>query len=152
MLPVNTPGATSIGNRKDKLMDHENTITKPTVEQTVSAERTRNGCCFRPDVDILEQNDELLVLANVPGAKGDTIDLKFEDGTLEIRADVAPRHGDGQTCLLCEYGVGDYYRSFQISEAIDASKISAEYADGVLTLHLPKAEAVKPRKIAVATA
>ena len=52
-------------------------------------------------------------------------------------------------CLLREYGVGDYYRSFQVSEAIDAGKISAEYADGVLTLHLPKAEAVKPRKIAV---
>ena len=57
--------------------------------------------------------------------------------------------GDGQGYFLREYGVGDYYRSFQISEAIDAGKISAEYADGVLTLHLPKTEAVKPRKIAV---
>jgi HSP20 family protein len=125
-------------------MDHDNTITKTT------AERTRSGCCYRPNVDILEQNDELLLFADVPGANGDTIDVNFEDGTLEIRAAISPRHGDGQTCLLREYGVGDYYRSFQISEAIDASKISAECADGVLTLHLPKTEAVKPRKIAVA--
>ena len=44
---------------------------------------------------------------------------------------------------------GDYYRTFQVSEAIDAQKISADYADGVLTLHLPKAESIKPRKIAV---
>jgi HSP20 family protein len=130
-------------------MDRENTITKTAAEQTASAERTRSGCCYRPNVDILEQNDELLVLADVPGAHGDTIDVHFEDGTLEIRAAVSPRHGDGRTCLVEEYGIGDYYRSFQVSEAVDAGKISAEYVDGVLTLHLPKAEALKPRKIAV---
>ena len=132
-------------------MDNENTITKPTAEEAAAAERTRCGCCYRPNVDILEQGDELLVLADVPGAKSDSIDVNFEDGTLEIHAAVTPRHeDDGQEAfLLQEYGVGDYYRSFQVSEAIDAGKISAEYADGVLTLHLPKAEAVKPRKIAV---
>jgi HSP20 family protein len=130
-------------------MDHDNTITKSAAEQTAVAERTRNGCCYRPNVDILEQGDELLVLADMPGAKSDAIDLNFEDGTLEIHAPVAPRRGDGEECLLREYGVGDYYRSFQISESIDAGKISAEYADGVLKLHLPKAESLKPRKIAV---
>ena len=130
-------------------MDHETTSTKNPAEQTAAVERTRNGCCYRPNVDILEQNDELVVLADMPGAKGDAIDLNFEDGTLEIHAPVTPRRGDGETCLLREYGVGDYYRSFQVSEAIDAGKISAQYADGVLTLRLPKTEAVKPRKIAV---
>ncbi len=131
-------------------MDNENTVAKPAVEQTAVAERTRSGCCFRPNVDILEQNDELLVLADVPGAKSDSIDVKFEDGVLEIYAAVPPRRGDEERYLLREYGVGDYYRTFQVSEAIDATKISAQYADGVLTLRLPKAEAAKPRKIAVA--
>jgi HSP20 family protein len=131
-------------------MENENTVVKTPAEQPALAERTRNGCCYRPNVDILEQNDELLVIADVPGAKSDTIDVKFEDGALEIQASVTPRGCDDHTCLLREYDVGDYYRSFQVSETIDAGKISAQYADGVLTLHLPKAEALKPRKIAVA--
>jgi HSP20 family molecular chaperone IbpA len=131
-------------NKKGALsMDHETSLPK------TAAEQTRNGRCYRPNVDILEQQDELLVLADVPGAKGDTIDVKFEDGMLEIRAEVVPRQGDDQGYFLQEYGVGDYYRSFRISEAIDAGKISAEYADGVLMLHLPKTETVKPRKITV---
>jgi HSP20 family protein len=130
-------------------MDHETTLTKTAAEQADSVERTRSGRCYRPNVDILEQADELLVLADMPGAKGETIDVKFEDGTLEIRAEVAPRQGDEHGYLLREYGVGDYYRSFRISETIAASKISAECADGVLTLHLPKTEAAKPRKIVV---
>ena len=131
-------------------MDNENTVAKSTAEQPALAERTRSGCCYRPNVDILEKGDELLVLADVPGARSDSIDVKFEDGMLEIQAAIEPRECDGHTCLLHEYDVGDYYRSFQVSEAIDAGKISAQYADGVLTLHLPKAEALKPRKIAVA--
>ena len=130
-------------------MDNENTITKPAAEETAVAERTRCGCCYRPNVDILEQDDELLVLADVPGARGDAIDVKFEDGMLAIHAPVAPRQDEGQDYLLQEYGLGDYYRTFQVSETVDAAKISAQYADGVLTLHLPKAEAAKPRKIAV---
>jgi HSP20 family protein len=131
-------------------MDQENTTTKTTAEEAGIAERTRSGCCYRPNVDIVEQEDELLVLADVPGAKRDSIDVRFEDGMLEIHAAVAPRHGNGRTLVEGEYGVGDYYRSFRVSEAIDAAKISAECADGVLTLHLPKAESIKPRKIAVA--
>jgi HSP20 family protein len=51
--------------------------------------------------------------------------------------------------LFSEYGVGDYYRTFRVNEQIDASRIHASAADGVLTVHLPKAEAAKPRKIAV---
>ncbi len=130
-------------------MENANPTAKTEAEQAAAAERTRCGCCYRPNVDIVEQKDELLVVADVPGAKSDTIDVKFEDGTLRIHAAVAPREDDQRNCLLREYGVGDYYRTFQVSEAIDAAKISAQYADGVLTLRLPKAEAVKPRKISV---
>ena len=102
-------------------------------------------------MDILERPDELLVLADLPGAKSDQIDIKFEKGTLTLHATVPERQSEDQHYLAHEYGVGDYYRTFQVSEAIDAGRIAAEYADGVLTLHLPKAESIKPRKISVST-
>ncbi len=128
-------------------MSTENTTKNPT--ETPAIEHTRNGLCFRPNVDIRERDEELLVLADVPGAASDSIDVNFEDGMLTIHAKVAPRQEHDHRYLVREYGVGDFYRTFRVSEAVDAGKISAEYADGVLMLHLPKAEAVKPRKIEV---
>jgi len=130
-------------------MQDDKSLGKPAVDQVNSAERTRSGYCFRPNVDILEQADELIVLADVPGAAGDKIEVDFEDGTLTIRAPVEPRQDADTKYLLREYGVGDYHRTFHVSEAIDADKITAQCTDGVLTLRLPKSEAAKPRKIAV---
>jgi len=130
-------------------MSDDINVTKPPADEMTSAERTRSGTYYRPDVDILERDEELVVRADVPGTASGEIDVKFEDGMLTIEARVKPRQAADTGFLLREYGVGDYYRTFQVSESIDASKITAEYAEGVLTLHLPKAEAVKPRKIAV---
>ena len=86
----------------------------------------------------------------MPGAKNNAIDIQFEDGSLTIHAKVPARQESQGPYVRQEYGVGDFYRTFRVSEQIDASRISAEYAAGVLTLHLPKVEAVKPRKIKVA--
>lgn len=130
----------------------ENENVAGAAEEVAPAEHTRSGCYYRPNVDILEQADELIVLADVPGATGDAIDIQFEDGNLTIHAKVEPRQDDKTEYLRREFGVGDFYRTFRISEAIDASKITADCADGVLTLHLPKAEEAKPRKIAVKSA
>jgi HSP20 family protein len=76
------------------------------------------------------------------------VDVRFDNGELIIHGRCAPRH-QGANYLLSEYGVGDFYRAFTISEQIDWQKISTELKNGVLTVHLPKAEAVKPRKITV---
>lgn len=129
-------------------MTTANVITKPAGE-TTAGEHTRSGRFYRPSVDILEQTDELLVLADLPGAQSDKIDIKFEKGTLTLHASVPDRQHEDQPFLLREYGVGDYYRTFHVSEAIDAGRITAEFNQGVLTLHLPKAESIKPRKISV---
>jgi HSP20 family protein len=125
------------------------TIQQGATAETTVPEHTRSGQIYRPDVDILEKGDELIILADMPGVKPDDIDIKFEDGTLTIYGRVTNGRLEREQFLLREYGIGDYYRTFRISEQIDPSKISAEMADGVLTLHLLKAEQAKPRKIKV---
>jgi HSP20 family protein len=116
------------------------------------AERIRGGQTYRPHVDILENNNELTLVADLPGVKSDAIDIHFEDGVLTIQGTVEPRYPENANFLLCEYGIGDFYRTFRVGEQIDASNIHAEYRDGVLTVHLPKAEKAKPRKIKVQAA
>jgi len=113
-------------------------------------ERIRGGRVYSPNVDIVELENELLLIADVPGARPDAVDINYEQGLLTLHVGVEPRQQEEETDFLCrEYGVGDYYRSFQIGEGIDARKIDAELKDGVLTVHLPKTEAAKPRKIQV---
>jgi HSP20 family protein len=124
------------------------------VKQSEEAreERTRTGQTYRPHVDIVEAADELTLVADMPGVKSDAIDIHFEDGVLSIRGTVADRYPKDANYLLAEYGIGDFYRTFRVSEQIDTSRIHATSVDGVLTVHLPKAEAAKPRKIAVQAA
>jgi HSP20 family molecular chaperone IbpA len=125
------------------------TIDQPEQAEVTRAEHTRTGRHYRPNVDIVEHADELTVLADMPGVTSDDIDINFENGTLTIHGKVDSRVREGATPLLREYDVGDFYRTFQVSEKIDAAAVTAEYANGLLTLHLPKTEAVKPRKISV---
>jgi HSP20 family protein len=122
---------------------------KMVADTAQTCEATRSEECYRPNVDILERDDELVVLADVPGAVGEKINVDFAEGILSVYAPVDGARGTSREYLAQEFGIGDYHRSFRVSEQIDPSRITAECVDGVLTLHLPKAESVKPRKIAV---
>ena len=130
-------------------METGTAVEKRAAGEVAQYEPTHSGVRYRPAVDIVELSGELRLVADMPGASKDGIDINFEKGVLTIHAKVAPRHSEETADLLREYGVGDFYRVFTVSENIDASKISAEYAHGILTLHLPKSEASQPRKIAV---
>lgn len=125
------------------------TVDTPERTDVTRSERTQSREVYRPNVDIVELEQELIVRADMPGVARDDIDVEFENGTLTIHGVVPERTRENATPLLREYGVGDFHRVFQVSESIDSQRLSAEYVDGVLTLHLPKVEAAKPRKIAV---
>jgi HSP20 family molecular chaperone IbpA len=103
---------------------------------------------FTPRVDIFESEDELTLYADLPGVKASDVDIRFEKGQLVLHGRCSPRQ-QGVSYESCEYGVGDFYRVFTVSEDVDTRKISAELNNGVLRVHLPKTEAVKPRRIPV---
>jgi len=106
------------------------------------------GVWYTPRVDILETDEELTLFTDLPGAKAEDVDIRFENGELRLQAQ-CPARQQGTSYLLAEYGVGDFYRTFSIDKDINPDKIAAELKNGVLTVHLPKTEAVKPRKIAI---
>ena len=129
-------------------MVQTNALAKNETGQVTMPEATRAGIYYTPRVDIFETADEVVLLCDMPGVKPEDLDVRFEKGELNLYGKVqkqqAPAH-----YLEEEYGVGEFYRAFSIATQIDAEKISAEYHDGVLTVHLPKQERVKPKRIAV---
>ena len=128
------------------------------MTQTCATTHTQDQCgakpqssahSYRPAVDILEREGELLILADMPGASPNKLDIHFENGLLTIHGEVAERQPAEQPYMLLEYRVGHYHREFQVSDQVDASRITADFKDGVLSVHLPKLAALLPRKINV---
>jgi len=123
--------------------------TAPVTGRTEQkAEPTREGVFFTPRVDIVETEKELVVYADLPGVRPEDVELRYERGELILHGKVRTRTY-GRPVLLNEYGVGDFYRAFTIHENLDPGKIEAECKNGVLTVHLPKVEAARPRQISV---
>jgi len=125
-----------------------NTLAQKDVVQETAPERLREGVTFTPRVDILETDKELLLVADLPGVRNEDVELHFEKGQLVLTGHVKPRNNN-QQFLVREYEEGDFYRAFAIHDSIDTTKIEASCKQGVLTVHLPKVEAVKPRQITV---
>jgi len=116
--------------------------------QQVEAARPASNVTFTPRCDIVELEDELVLYADLPGVRPDDVDVRFESGELTIHGKCQPRQA-GAGYLAQEYGVGDFFRAFSIGESIDAGRIAADFKQGVLMVHLPKAEAAKPKRIAI---
>jgi len=102
-----------------------------------------------PAVDIVEGDAGLILRADLPGLEQDQLQVGIDQGLLTIEGGTTGQaEGDG---LYEEFAVAGYYRQFRLPETIDTDKVKAELKHGVLTLHLPKAEAEQPKKIPVET-
>jgi HSP20 family protein len=118
------------------------------VAEITTPETIKNGVCFTPRVDIYETAEEFVVLGDMPGVKPENLELKIEKSELSLHGKVEPRP-EPMELLTGEYGIGDFFRLLTIPPEVDAGRITAEFKMGVLTVHLPKIEAVKPRMIPV---
>ena len=119
------------------------------VSRGNGGEATREGPVFRPETDIYETEEQVVIVADMPGVAPDSVDITLERRVLTIRGHVDAKPPEGYRQIYTEYGVGDFERVFTLSETIDQEKIQASQKDGVLTLVLPKAEALKPKRIDV---
>ncbi len=104
-----------------------------------------------PAMDVKERDGEYVVVADIPGAKKEDIDVTLENGILTISAETKSEteEKEGERVLRRERRYGKYVRSLRLGDQIDEKNVKANYKDGVLELILPKAEEVKPKKIAV---
>jgi HSP20 family protein len=112
-------------------------------------ETTTIGRVFVPVTDIFETPEALTVVLEMPGVDRDSMEASVENDIVTIEGRIDFTKYEGMQPVYTEYNVGHYARSFEISNKIDQSKISAVMKDGVVTIVLPKAEQAKPRKIQV---
>ncbi|HEV3386051.1 MAG TPA: Hsp20/alpha crystallin family protein [Gemmata sp.] len=110
-------------------------VAPPSTENAPS----ERGGGISPRVDVLETENEFLVLADMPGTRPEDVDIRFEQGELTV-------HGRR---AACNEEFTTYHRVFSVADTVSADRISAELKAGVLTIRLPKVEAVKPKRIAV---
>lgn len=124
-------------------------VERAQVPETAVAERTKDRMVFTPAVDILEDANNLYIYADMPGADDKGVNITLENDVLTIEAQVGEVAFDKHNTTYSEYGVGDYHRAFTLNEAFERDKIEAKMKNGVLSIVLPKAEAVKTRSIPI---
>src|SRR6266478_3090851 len=126
----------------------EKTVATPEVQKPNMTESTRHQERYlAPPVDIYETRDGLVVLADLPGVAKEALDVRVDNNVLTIRGQA--RHAVPSDVAYREYDLVNFFRQFELNEKVDQQRITADLKCGVLTLHLPKAEAAKPRQIAV---
>jgi HSP20 family protein len=133
-------------------MEHQNQpleAEKHEITTIDETERTRDRQCFVPRADIYETDDHIILVADIPGADENSTDITIEKNILTINANVDWSMPEDFGLNYGEYGIGDYQRSFTLSDEIDRENIEATVSNGILRLQLPKAGPAKTKKISV---
>lgn len=102
-----------------------------------------------PRVNVVEEEDAVIIEAEVPGVARENTEVEVRDGTLHLKARI---NGNGQghgRYRLRERVPASYYRAFTLGDGVDPSRVEATLQHGVLTVRLAKSERLRPRQIAV---
>ncbi|MNF80661.1 Spore protein SP21 [compost metagenome] len=122
---------------------------KQVVRRGESAEELQT---LLPRVDVFENKDGILLLADMPGVPKDKLELRVENDTLLIEGEIAPDTPENMEAVYAEVRLSRYRRAFSLSSELDTSRIDAQLRDGVLNLRIPKHAHAQPRKIEVKVA
>jgi HSP20 family protein len=114
-----------------------------------SEERPLRGT-WVPAVNIVEREDAMVIVADLPGLKAEDVDVTVEDGTLSIRGERRLEEAaEGETYHRVERIYGAFERTFTLPNSIDVEKIEARFSNGEMSLTLPKREESKPRSVKI---
>jgi len=101
-----------------------------------------------PVLDVIEQENDFIVTADLPGIKKEEVKITFENNVLTISGSRKSQEvPENARLLLNELRSGDFSRSIKFKQDVDTTKVSAEMNNGILTITLPKAESVKAKEI-----
>jgi HSP20 family protein len=103
----------------------------------------------QPAINVWEQDDALKVEMELPGVKGEDLDISVAGGELSVKVNVPDDLKEGVTYHRRERPIGSFSRLVRLPVEVDADRVEADLRDGVLTITLPKAASAKPRKINV---
>ncbi|PYK53780.1 MAG: heat-shock protein Hsp20 [Verrucomicrobia bacterium] len=139
----------SAADRWSNLRDELNSF----FELPVWSNFARGGQLFSgwsPALDLYQSNDNVMAVVELPGMRKEDLEISLHDGTLTISGErKRESSSNGEKAERSERYIGTFRRSIALPTRVDASKVSATYRDGILTVTLPKAEEVKPKQIQV---
>jgi HSP20 family protein len=112
----------------------------------------RDGSSFTPAVDIKENENEIRLELELAGLKPEDVEITAENGVLTIRGEkrAERKEGDESRYQIVERVYGTFMRTFQLPQGVDDEQIKADFENGVLTLHIPKAALPQPKRIQIA--
>jgi HSP20 family protein len=133
----------------DRIQSRINELFDDSLARARSYSRATTGAWW-PPVDILESKDAYLIRAEVPGMKKDDFTLEVHDGSLTLSGERKfDEPANGVEYHRSERVAGKFSRAFHLPQTVNRDEIKATYRDGILEIHVPKADEAKPRQIAI---
>ncbi|PYP53203.1 MAG: type III effector protein, partial [Gemmatimonadetes bacterium] len=112
---------------------------------------TRDGFNWTPAVDIKENDSEIRLDLELPGLKPEDVELTAENGVLTVRGEkkTERKEGEENRYHVVERTYGSFFRTFQLPQGIDEEQVKAEFENGILSIHIPKAALPQPKRIQI---